>query len=116
MDFPPIDEYQAEAIYAYNRATIVDFQHNTYLLSYSWPDEENHEPEPTWLHKEDEFMSCRFGPYFDEESGRVVVSANLFFTDDSTDEESDDEDLFTIPDRPDLKFSHELWDFAVLYK
>ena len=120
MDFPPIPEYHAKSNYAYNRAAIVDNHHNTYLISYSWPDEENQDPAPMRLHKEDTFMSCRFGPFMDEESGRVIVSANQYFIDeDSTGEDSDGENLVesdTTPDGPDMKFCHDVWDFALLYQ
>ena len=107
MDFPPISEYRAKTNYAYNRATVVDHHYNTYLISYSWPDEENHAPEPTWLHKEDTLMTYRFGPFMDEGSGRVIVpvSTTRYPTGDS-----DGENLIK------LKFYHDVWDFALLYQ
>jgi hypothetical protein len=42
-------------------------------------------------------------PFFDEESGRVVVSANQYFTDeDSTGEDSDGEDLLKLNTIPEV--------------
>jgi len=65
--------------YGYNKAAILSNRLGTYLFNYTWPDEQNDndDPLPVSLHTEDTFRVCDFGPFLDEQSGRVVVPENV---------------------------------------
>ncbi|KIM36600.1 hypothetical protein M413DRAFT_285502 [Hebeloma cylindrosporum] len=77
--------------YGYSKATVLCGRIGTYLFNYPWPDEQNDGPLPTPLHREGTPESWNFGPFLDEQSGRIVVSAHK-------------------------KESHDIWDLALLYK
>ena len=84
--------------YGYNKAAILSNCLGTYLFDYTWPDEQNNNTLPVSLHAEDTFRVCDFGPFLDEQSGRVVVPVNMTIR------------RHRSHDRIDI------WDFALLYK
>jgi hypothetical protein len=84
--------------YGYNKATILAGPIGTYQFNYSWPDEQSDDALPVSLHTEGTFRACEFGPFLDEQSGMVVVPAD-------------------VPSG--VTYSHhklDIWDFALLYK
>ncbi|KIM36619.1 hypothetical protein M413DRAFT_285763 [Hebeloma cylindrosporum] len=84
--------------YGFNKAIILSGRVGTYLFNYSWPDEENDDLSPVLLRSEGTSRFCEFGPFLDEQSGRVVIPA----------------DVTSIP-----KARHdrmEVWDFSLLVK
>jgi len=78
----------------YTKATIFSSLGDTYFANFSWPDEGNDDLSPLLLHKEDVLGVCSLGPFFDEESGRVVLSHSSRL--------------------PSTKHNHDVWDFALL--
>jgi len=85
--------------YGYNKAAILSNRLGAYSFNYTWPDEQNDDTTlSVSLHTEDTFRVCDFGPFLDEQSGRVVVPANVTIKRHRT------------HDRIDI------WDFALLYK
>ena len=81
--------------YGYNKATILGGRIGTYLFNYPWSDVQNGDPLPVSLHTEGTSQTWKFGPFLDEQSGRVIVSADM---------------------ASKAKHSHDIWDFALLYK
>ncbi|KIM36609.1 hypothetical protein M413DRAFT_31464 [Hebeloma cylindrosporum] len=84
--------------YGFNKATIHSGHIGTYQLNYQWPDEQDNHLLPVSLHSEGSFRDLHFGPFLDEQTGQLVVPADL---------------------RSPARHSHhsiEIWDFAPLYK
>jgi len=79
--------------YRYNKSTILSRRVERYL--FSWPDEQDNDSSPLSLYTESAFGACRFGPFLDEQSGRLIASADM---------------------ASKSKHRHDIWDFALLYK
>ena len=80
--------------YGYNKATILAGRVGTYLFNYPWPDEQNDDSLPVSLCT-GVFQTWQFGPFLDEQSGRVIISADV---------------------ASKAKHNHDIWDFSLLYK
>ena len=86
--------------YGYNKAAILSNRLGTYLFNYTWPDEQNDDPLPVSLYREDTFRICNFGPFLDEPSGRLIVPASV-----------------SLKPQRYCSFNRiDIWDFALLYK
>ena len=81
--------------HGYTKATIFGSRGDTYFASFSWPDEGNDDLSPVLSRKKDALGVCTFGPFFDEESGRVILSTDITSS---------------------AKHIHDIWDFAPLYQ
>jgi hypothetical protein len=55
-------------------AVILDDKMETYLIKYSWPDNDNSVIPASWLRRERTLENCMFELLVDVESGRVVAS------------------------------------------
>ena len=81
--------------YGYNKAAILTGRIDTYLLSYLWPDEQDHDRSPVSSHKQCTLEALhQFGPLLDEESGRIILSTDM---------------------ASHAKHRHDIWDFALLH-
>jgi len=75
MEFPPVGDIgRIHTFFGSSSAVILDDQMETYLIKYSWPDNDNNVIPASWLHIERTLENCIFGLLVDVESGRVVAS------------------------------------------
>jgi hypothetical protein len=77
MDFPPVapDDGFTFIFFGSSSAVILDCQLETYLIRYSWPDNDNSVIPASWLRTERTLGNCMYGLSVDVESGRVVAVA-----------------------------------------
>ena len=96
MDFPLVRNIGGIHIFfGFNSAIILDSQLETYLIRYSWPDNDNSVIPASSLRIERTLEECRLGILLDVESGRVVACGAA---------------------EQDPQLHHIVWDFSVIYK
>ena len=96
MDFPPVGDIgRIHIFFGYSSAVILDDQMETYLIKYSWPDNDNNVIPASWLRIERTLENCMFELLVDVESGRVVASGAF---------------------EQDPEHHHIVWDFSLVYK
>lgn len=97
MDFPPVapDMGCTHIYFGSSSAIILDLE--TYLIRYSWPDNDNSVIPASWLRMERTLGACMFGLSVDVESGRVVACG-----------------CGAVEEDP-LRH-HDVWDFSLIYK
>ena len=100
MDSPPVatDTGYAQIYLGSSSAIILDDHLDTYLIRYSWPDNDNSVIPASWLRIERTLGACIFGLSVDVESGRVVACGCGF----------------NVGEHP--PHHHIVWDFSLIYK
>jgi hypothetical protein len=96
MEFPPADDAgHIRVFFGSNSAVILDDNMETYLIKYSWPDNNNGVIPASWLRIERTLEECKLGLLVDVESGRVVACGAA---------------------EQDPGCHHLVWDFSLIYK
>ena len=91
MPFPDILPRNRTTTFGYNKALCLNIRLKPCLINYLWPDNDNCNLPPLWLHKEGFLEKDSVPSLVDDESGRVIITGG----------------------KPRVL---TIWDFALIYK